>query len=323
MCSVLGTGAWRSLRQDLLHTETQRGEDRIMTGRSGSRLVVLVSMLAVMLFAASVAVGASPSAVDKSSAVASPQAVVVGPVAVTPVVYVATGSDFPDALGASPVAGITDGPILLVQKTVIPTETATELIRWTPDRIVIIGGTGVVSDAVETALGAYARTVERLSGLNRYATAAAVSAASFPAAHPFVVYDTSDETTQVGAACTDYDGLILPITVPGPGTIVVESIVSVQFYHTNSQLGFADLYIGTSPTDCTDDIGLGADYVFHYVDSNLPTGQHYAWPAMRKILHVDSAGTHTFYVTGRDTGTDSVYFRNAYMDATFIPDPGT
>lgn len=98
----------------------------------------------------------------------------------TPVVYVATGENFPDALGAGPAAAIVKGPILLVSQNSIPGETAAELTRLSPDKIIIVGGTAVVSPSVESGLAAYAGTVERIAGSNRYDTAARLSAATFP-----------------------------------------------------------------------------------------------------------------------------------------------
>lgn len=98
----------------------------------------------------------------------------------TPVVFVGTGENFPDALGAGPAAALLGGPILLVSRDAIPGETANELRRLSPDTIYVVGGPAAVSDTVFEALTAYAPTVQRLSGSNRYATAAAVSAAVFP-----------------------------------------------------------------------------------------------------------------------------------------------
>lgn len=98
------------------------------------------------------------------------------------VVYIATGSDFPDALGVSAVAALNNGPVLFVLKDAIPAATLSELNRLQPSRIVIVGGTGVVSTAVENALKAlnFAPTVERLAGADRFATAAAISQEQFP-----------------------------------------------------------------------------------------------------------------------------------------------
>ena len=107
------------------------------------------------------------------------------------VVYVATGLNFPDALAGAAVAGFQDGPVLLVSTNAIPTVTAVELARLKPQRIVILGGTGVVSDAVASTLGAYTPgTVTRLAGRDRYATAAAISAATFAPGVPVVYVAT-------------------------------------------------------------------------------------------------------------------------------------
>ena len=92
-------------------------------------------------------------------------------------VFVATGANFPDALAGAAAAGAMGAPILLVAQGSVPTATATELTRLKPAKIVILGSTGVVSDAVASDLGHYAASVTRLAGSNRYATAAAVSKA--------------------------------------------------------------------------------------------------------------------------------------------------
>jgi hypothetical protein len=72
-----------------------------------------------------------------------------------PVAYIATGLGFADALAGAAVAGHVGGPILLVPGTSIPAVVAAELTRLKPARIVVLGGTGVVSDGVKAALVAY------------------------------------------------------------------------------------------------------------------------------------------------------------------------
>ena len=115
----------------------------------------------------------------------------------TEVVYIATGDNFPDALGAGAAAGVNAGPILLVQSNSIPAPTLAELNRLQPDRIVIVGGTGVITDAVKSALEglSFGPTVERLAGADRYATAAAVSEATFPVTTGDIFHVNSGTTT--------------------------------------------------------------------------------------------------------------------------------
>jgi putative cell wall-binding protein len=95
-------------------------------------------------------------------------------------VYVATGSGFADALAAGPAAAEEDAPILLVRKDDIPTPTAAALTRLRPRTIVVLGGTAVLSESVVDALGAYADSVERVAGSDRYATAIAIIERAFP-----------------------------------------------------------------------------------------------------------------------------------------------
>ncbi|MDQ2673690.1 MAG: PQQ-dependent sugar dehydrogenase [Chloroflexota bacterium] len=100
-----------------------------------------------------------------------------------PVAYVATGADYPDALGAVPAAGIERGPILLVRPGAIPAATQAELGRLKPQRIVVLGGTAAISAAVATQLDVYTTgPVQRRNGADRYETAVAVSVASFASA---------------------------------------------------------------------------------------------------------------------------------------------
>lgn len=97
-----------------------------------------------------------------------------------PVVYIANGTNFPDALAGGPAAAADNGPILLTTASGIPKETAAELLRLNPQRIVVLGGSGVVSNAVFNTLGSYTDgVVTRYSGANRFATAAAISNATF------------------------------------------------------------------------------------------------------------------------------------------------
>jgi putative cell wall-binding protein len=95
-------------------------------------------------------------------------------------VYVATGLNFPDALAGVPAAAGDAAPILLVQQNAIPGATAAQLSRLKPTTIKILGGEAVISAGVAASLGSYASNVIRLSGSDRYVTAAAISKHAFP-----------------------------------------------------------------------------------------------------------------------------------------------
>lgn len=69
--------------------------------------------------------------------------------------YVASGLDFPDALAGAALAGSQDSPVLLTGKTSVPSSTRTALTTLVPGSVIVLGGTGVVSTATASALGAY------------------------------------------------------------------------------------------------------------------------------------------------------------------------
>lgn len=98
-----------------------------------------------------------------------------------PLVYVATGSNYPDALSAGPAAARGGGPVLLVSRTSVPSATDTELRRLKPGKIVAVGGSGAISDSVIAALRPLTTSgsVTRIAGADRYGTAAAVSRGTF------------------------------------------------------------------------------------------------------------------------------------------------
>jgi putative cell wall-binding protein len=70
-------------------------------------------------------------------------------------VYIATGKDFPDALGAGPAAAKDGGPLLLTDTNTLPTVVRDELTRLRPGRIVVVGSPSVVSYSVATSLAYY------------------------------------------------------------------------------------------------------------------------------------------------------------------------
>jgi hypothetical protein len=126
-------------------------------------------------------------------------------------VFVATGQDFPDALAGSAAAGAKGVPILLVKPTTLPAATAAELKRLNPSKITVLGGTGVVSGAVGSALAAIA-PVSRLAGADRYATAVALSKSVFPTATRALLATGSDFADALSGA---------PVAAGVPGPILL------------------------------------------------------------------------------------------------------
>lgn len=96
-----------------------------------------------------------------------------------PIVYVATGENYPDALSAAAPAGAQGGPLLLTRTGSLPGIVADEIARLQPEQIVVAGGTGVVSGDVYAELSDIQPNIRRDAGANRYETSRVLSERGF------------------------------------------------------------------------------------------------------------------------------------------------
>ncbi len=96
-----------------------------------------------------------------------------------PVVYIANGQNYPDALSAGPAASFEGGPLLLVRPDEIPADVAAEIGRLNPERIVVVGGTPSVSETVFTALEEMAESTDRVFGADRFETSREIAEYAF------------------------------------------------------------------------------------------------------------------------------------------------
>jgi putative cell wall-binding protein len=90
-------------------------------------------------------------------------------------IVIATGANWPDALGGSALAGAVDGPLLLTKPDALPSEVTTEIKRLGATKAYILGSTASVSADVEKQLKGLGLTVIRKGGSNRYETARMVA----------------------------------------------------------------------------------------------------------------------------------------------------
>jgi putative cell wall-binding protein len=90
-------------------------------------------------------------------------------------VIVASGEVFADALSVGAVAAWARVPILLTTASSLPTETADALRSLDADRVLVVGGTAAVSDAVVSEIRSLGPDVERLAGASRAATATRIA----------------------------------------------------------------------------------------------------------------------------------------------------
>lgn len=152
-----------------------------------------------------------------------------GPV---PVAYVASGTNFPDALSGAPAAASLGGPLLITHPDVVPAVIAAELTRLQPQRIVVLGSNGAVSDEVAAALQQFTTgSVDRLGGPDRFATSALVSAGAFAPRAPVAFIATGlnfPDALSGGPAAAVLGGPLL-LTLPGSlPEVIAEELSRLQ-----------------------------------------------------------------------------------------------
>lgn len=93
----------------------------------------------------------------------------------TDTAVIATAYNFPDTLSIGPEAARNGMPILFTDERSLTLDTRQALIDWKIKKVVIAGGTGVVSSQVESQIKALGISVERLSGSDRYETSLSIA----------------------------------------------------------------------------------------------------------------------------------------------------
>ncbi|MFX0537216.1 cell wall-binding repeat-containing protein [Ornithinimicrobium sp. Y1847] len=140
-----------------------------------------------------------------------------------------SGLAFPDALSVAPAAGANGCVLLPVNGDRVNSSVLTEVTRLNPSSVTFVGGTGAVPEVSAQAIMAatHGASQKRLSGTNRFATSAAVSASgAFPSSRPEVFVASGraypDALTIAAVAGARKAPLLLTDTGSLPGPIGTE-----------------------------------------------------------------------------------------------------
>lgn len=137
-----------------------------------------------------------------------------------PVLYVAAGNTFPDGLTAGSAAATDGVPVLLTDPVRLRAVTADAITRLAPRSVVVVGGSAAVTDEVVDAIAAIVPDTTRVSGADRYATAAAVAGGYEADSIAYLASGRSYPDALTGGAFAGYhQGPLLltrPDRVPGP-----------------------------------------------------------------------------------------------------------
>lgn len=155
-----------------------------------------------------------------------------------PIVFLATGASYPDALAAAPAAATHGGPLLLTPGSRLPSAVRAELARLDPELVVIVGGTAVVSTSIAREIGGLGLDVERVAGADRYATSRAIVARFFESSEvAYVATGTNfPDALAAGAAAGSVGAPV--VLVPGRASSVNSATRSLL-----TSLGVTTTYI--------------------------------------------------------------------------------
>ncbi|WP_368293248.1 S8 family serine peptidase [Dehalobacter sp. TBBPA1] len=140
-------------------------------------------------------------------------------------VVIARADDFPDALAGAPLAYKYHAPILLTYPNELPQEVYQAVQDLNPNEIIILGGTGAVSAAVEAKLANIA-AVKRLAGNNRYDTAAAVADTLGTKGQAVVVSGVNFPDAIAAASFAAVEGK--PILLTSSGILNSETLIALK-----------------------------------------------------------------------------------------------
>lgn len=134
-----------------------------------------------------------------------------------PVVYVANGLNYPDALSASPAAAHRNGALLLTAAASVPASVLAEIRRLAPAEIVVVGGTGVVSVNAYNQLRSIQPNIRRDAGADRYSTSAVLSSRAFGTnvAHAYLVTGANYPDALAASAAAGSSGSPVVLIQPG------------------------------------------------------------------------------------------------------------
>jgi len=135
--------------------------------------------------------------------------------------FIATGDDFPDALGAAPISYADHFPIILTDPNTLSPEASTVLKDLNIQQVLILGGTTAVSSAVESSINNMGiPTLNRFNGTDRSDTS------SLLAAYAITNFGFSDTAMDVASGDESYGGADALSTGPLGGITKVPTLIT-------------------------------------------------------------------------------------------------
>jgi putative cell wall-binding protein len=209
-------------------------------------------------------------------------------------VILARADDYADALVAAPLAARLSAPILLTGRDALDPRVAAELHRLLANRVILMGGTAALSDAVTAQVGALGiGDVGRVAGTNRFDTAARV-ARMMGGSQAYLVEGTHADPNRGWPDAVAVSGLaaaqLRPILLTVHGALPTETAAAIQ------HLGVRNLSIVGGTAAVSDAVAQRARQLSPHVE-RLSGPDRYATAAVvaeRSVFNV--MDPHTLWV---------------------------
>ena len=135
---------------------------------------------------------------------------------------------------AAAAAGHLGVPLLLTASGSLSPSTAAEITRLKPATVVLVGSSTALNDTIASQVGALGPTVTRWQGSDRYATAAAVSQATYPngATNVYLATGGAFPDALAGAALAAVAGG--PLLLTDPNTLSQATAAEIARLHPSA-----------------------------------------------------------------------------------------
>lgn len=218
--------------------------------------------------------------------------------ATAPLVYLASGEGFSDALSGASVAAQHSAPLLLSSSTTIPAVVADELKRLAPADVVVLGGEATLKPAVVAQLEALVPGVKvtRIGGADRYEVSRnVISDATFGAKASYGIYIASGRVFPDALSAT-------PAAVKGESPVLLvdgqeNAFTPAEMALITSRKVISVAFLGGTNT-ISAALGASFDYDSSYVPMRIGGADRY---------FVSSGVAHRAFVTKAPMTADTVY----------------
>lgn len=172
-----------------------------------------------------------------------------------PAAVLARAGDFADALAGAPAASAVDGPLLLTPTGELRSDVAAELERVLQPgaTVYLLGGPKALDPSVEDAVKGLGFTTERLSGSDRFGTAADVLQLVPESATAFVASGLSFPDALAASAPATRDGVPILLTAPGELPDATRAALRNEHWGDAAQ-PFGTVFVVGGPAVVTDEV---------------------------------------------------------------------